>query len=312
MNTSLGRMEKVDLRQVWVREAGDFTPWLAREENIALLGEALGLELEVQKQEAEVGPFRADILCKETESGRAVLVENQLEATDHSHLGQILTYAAGLDTPIIVWVTQQFTEQHRAVLDWLNEKTDGKLNFFGIEVELWRIGNSPPAPRFNVVSKPNDWSNRLKQIVNEGALSETERLRMEYWTSLLALIESSGSKLDCKDPVPNYWLSIRPPVRGYRCGFEITVRDGYVDVYFGTRTEEKITELRQLQKERQQEIARAVGEELEWLDQTENGRFWVMAYRKCDPTDRDDWKNQQAWLKETAEKMLKSFQKHLS
>src|ERR1017187_5930306 len=108
MNSSLGRMQRIDLREVWINEAGDFTPWLAKDENIALLGEALGIELEVQKQEAEVGPYRADILCKETETGRAVLIENQLEDTDHGHLGQILTYAAGLNTPIIIWIAQEF------------------------------------------------------------------------------------------------------------------------------------------------------------------------------------------------------------
>ncbi len=312
MAGSLGRMEKIDLRKVWANEAGDFTPWLAKEENIALLGEALGVELEVQKQEAAVGPFRADILCKETETGRPVLIENQLEETDHSHLGQILTYAAGLDTPIIVWVAQAFTEQHRAVLDWLNEKTDGKLSFFGVEVELWRIGNSSPAPKFNVVSKPNDWSNQLKKAVMEGGLTTTEQLRLEYWTALTKLIHSSGSKLQCKEAGPHYWFQVRSPARGYRCGFEVTVRDQYVDVFFGTRDEERAEKLFRLFEKHKDKIKGAVGEEVELLDERNNGRCWIMAYLKCDPTNRTDWEKQQLWLKNTAEKLVGEISEHLS
>jgi hypothetical protein len=169
----LGRLERVDLRQVWQNEAGDFTPWLAREDNIALLGETIGLELEVEAEEKGVGPFRADILCKDTATNNWVLVENQLERTDHTHLGQLLTYAAGLQAVTIVWVAERFTDEHRAALDWLNEITDGRFNFFGLEIELWRIGDSPVAPKFNVVCKPNNWTQTITEIED---LSETKRL----------------------------------------------------------------------------------------------------------------------------------------
>ena len=125
-------------------------PWLAREENLALLGETLGLELELEAVEQGVGPFRADIVCRDTVSNSRVLVENQLQGTDHRHLGQIFTYAAGLDAVTVVWIAARFTDEHRAALDWLNEITDQRVNFFGLEIELWRIGGSPLAPKFNV------------------------------------------------------------------------------------------------------------------------------------------------------------------
>ena len=164
-NEPMGRLERVDLREAWGTEDGDFTPWLAREENIALLGDAIGIDLEVEAQEKQVGPFRADnILCLDTATTDKhwVLIENQLYRTDHTHLGQLMTYAAGLDAVSIVWIARQFilrkTDEHRAALDWLNEITDEEIRFFGIEVELWRIGDSPPAPKFNIVSKPNDWT----------------------------------------------------------------------------------------------------------------------------------------------------------
>ena len=148
--SKLGRLERIDLREIWRTEAYDFTPWLAQSENIEILGDALGLDLEVEAQERNVGPFRADILCKDLDDNSWVLIENQLERTDHNHLGQLLTYGAGLNTVTIIWIAEKFTDEHRAALDWLNDITDDSFNFFGLEVELWRIGESAPAPKFNI------------------------------------------------------------------------------------------------------------------------------------------------------------------
>ena len=154
----LGRLKQVELRDIWGNEAQHFTPWLAAEENLSVLADTLDMELELEDQEMDVGQFRADILCKNADGGSWVLIENQLERTDHRHLGQLLTYAAGLHAVTICWIAKNFTEEHRATLDWLNEITDGRFQFFGLEIEVWKIGNSLPAPKFNVVSKPNDWS----------------------------------------------------------------------------------------------------------------------------------------------------------
>lgn len=133
---NLGKLEKVELRKIWKHEASEFTPWLAQEDNIRLLGDTIGIELGIESQEEQVGPFRADILCKDTANNNWVLIENQLEKTDHNHLGQLLTYAAGFDAVTIIWIAQKFTEEHRAALDWLNERTDENVTFFGLEIEL--------------------------------------------------------------------------------------------------------------------------------------------------------------------------------
>ena len=154
----MGRLERVALRDIWTTEAQDFTPWLALPENLAVLSETLNMDLETAGQEESVGLFRADILCRNTLDDSWVLIENQLERTDHTHLGQLLTYAAGLQTVTIIWVAATFTDEHRAALDWLNEITDARFRFFGLEVELWKIGNSPAAPKFNIVAKPNEWT----------------------------------------------------------------------------------------------------------------------------------------------------------
>ncbi len=153
-----------------LRLAGSRLGWLG-EENIALLGEAIAIDLEVEEQQKPVGPFRADILCRDTDSGNWVLIENQLERTDHVHLGQLLTYAAGLDAVTVVWVPPTFTEEHRAALDWLNKITERRFNFFGLEIEASRISDSPIARKFNLVSKPNAWIEEVKDTELRGRSS---------------------------------------------------------------------------------------------------------------------------------------------
>jgi hypothetical protein len=207
----IGRLTRVELREIWIREATDFTLWLAREENLAVLAETLGIDLELEAQEKAVGPFRADILCKDIDSNAWVLIENQLECTDHSHLGQLLTYASGLQAVTIIWIAARFTEEHRATLDWLNKITDESFRFFGLEVELWRIGDSPAAPKFNIVSKPNDWSRSVAQAaraIDEAELSKTRITQRSYWGGFhLALDRAGGPVSGNRKPQPQSWMA---------------------------------------------------------------------------------------------------------
>ena len=169
-----------------------------------MLGETLGIDLELEAQERSVGPFRADNPLQDIATDSWVLVENQLERTDHSHLGQLLTYASGLEAVTIVWVAAQFTDEHRATLDWLNRITDARFRFFGLEVELWRIGDSLPAPRFNVTSKPNDWS---KSVVDDTELSDTRVAQRAYWAALHTVLGAAGGPVSGKQkPQPQSWM----------------------------------------------------------------------------------------------------------
>ena len=195
----IGRLKLVPLRDAWESESGDFTPWLAQDRNIQILGSALDLDLDVEAQELNVGPFRADILCKNTVDQSLVLVENQLERTDHGHLGQLLTYAAGLEAVTIVWIAQKFTDEHRATLDWLNEITDEKFNFFGVEVQLFQIDESPAAPHFSVISKPNDWSKTVSKEAKRIELTPTKQLQLSFWTKL----REYGAQRGDSPQVPN-------------------------------------------------------------------------------------------------------------
>lgn len=171
----LGALERIDAREVWKDEARDFTPWLR--DNIHLLGEALGVEIDADVQrEVPVGLFSADLLGSELGSGGTVLIENPLEATDHGHLGQLLTYAGGLDARVLVWLAPTVRDEHRQALLWLNEHTDGDLRFFAVEVELLRIDNSRPAPHFRVVVAPTEWGKVRGSRTGTGRGMSSERV----------------------------------------------------------------------------------------------------------------------------------------
>ena len=166
----LGKLTREHPHDVWANEAQDFTPWL--EKNIDLLNEALGLELEIERREAPVGAFAVDLFGKQVGTDRVVIIENQLERTDHGHLGQLLAYAAGLDARIVVWVSPELRDEHREAIHWLNERTGDAVLFFGVEIEVLRIGGSLPAPRFNVVAQPSSFQ---REIVRGTTAAPSER-----------------------------------------------------------------------------------------------------------------------------------------
>ncbi len=204
---TLGRLVRIrDLRQYWPREDMDFTPWLAESENIEYLSEALGLDLEVQDTEVSAGSFKADILCKNLQDDSQVLIENQLEQTDHAHLGQLLTYAGSLNAVTLVWIVERFRDEHRAALDWLNRITDEGIRFFGLEIELWRIGDSAPAPKFNIAVKPNDWSKAVKEAA-ESQLTPGQRRQIEYWTSFAHYLGEQAAPFKPPKPAATSWIN---------------------------------------------------------------------------------------------------------
>ena len=206
----LGRLKRVDLREAWAHEALDFTPWLAREENLQLLGESVGIALVLQATEKAVGDFSADILALDVQTSQLVLIENQLEQTDHSHLGQILTYAAGLSAHTVIWVAREFREPHRAAIDFLNTISSEDYNFFAVQVELYQIGNSPLAPRFSVVAKPNEWSKRVagKASQTTAAQDETRQQWADYWSAFMAGEAAKGLGTSSRTPPREGWFRV--------------------------------------------------------------------------------------------------------
>jgi len=297
---NLGRLERVELRDIWTSEATEFTPWLARPENLAVLVETLGIDLELEAQERSVGPFRADILCKDIETDRWVLIENQLERTDHSHLGQLLTYASGLEAVTIVWIAARFTEEHRSTLDWLNRITDDSFQFFGLEVELWRIGSSPAAPKFNIVSKPNDWSQSVAQAarsIDDAELSETRVGQRAYWAALNPVLNAtSGPVAGNRKPQPQSWMAFPIGRSGFHLGAvmlrpknqvrtELYISGDRAKAFFG------------LLKGQKDAIERELGYPLEWEELPSRRDCRIASYLNAvDPEDEADWPRQHEWL----------------
>ncbi|MBK9994999.1 MAG: DUF4268 domain-containing protein [Saprospiraceae bacterium] len=303
----LGRLEKLDLRTYWKREATDFTPWLAHEENIQLLSETIGIELEVQSQEESVGPFNADILCKDTINDHYVLIENQLERTDHTHLGQLMTYAAGLDAVTIIWIAQKFTEEHRAALDWLNRITDDTFTFFGIEIELYKIGESNPAPMFNIVSKPNDWTKQVKKSTSTQSTTEIKRLQQEYWQGLKDYMEIKKSFVRMQNPLLQHWTNIAIGKSNFHLSASVSSRDNSINIWLnimGAKAKENYEKLYEISFENS---LKEVSHDLVW-DKMEGRKMCaVMLKASADFTNRADWSNQFEWYKEHLEKYTKYF-----
>ncbi len=305
----LGRLERVELREAWKTEAGDFTPWLAREENIQLLGEAISIELEVEAQEKNVGPFRADILCKDTANGSWVLIENQLERTDHTHLGQLITYAAGLQAVTIVWVAAKFTDEHRAALDWLNEVTAENILFFALEVELWKIGNSPMAPKFNIVCSPNDWSRSVSGAAKaiEGGQSDSQLRYVEFWTFFGQQVVAKKSALRVPKPSGDYWKNFSIGRSQFSVAAMVLARDEWIGVQLTTYGEQA-KQLFKLLEARKTEIEAAIGETLEWRELPTYKESQIRLVRKgINPKDRDTWPTITDWLISRTEKFLTVF-----
>ena len=204
----LGKLQEIDIKKVWQHEQYDFSKWLASEENIQELGDTLGLSLTDVETEKFVGKYRCDILCKDEITGKVVLIENQLEPTDHDHLGKIITYASGLDASVVVWIVASARQEHASAIEWLNKHTDDDLSFFLIEVHAYKIGDSEPAPQFKIIEQPNDFVKSVKAISQSSELSDSERSRLEFWTQLNEVLEERGKPFNKRKPTTDHWYSI--------------------------------------------------------------------------------------------------------
>lgn len=186
----LGRLTSVPPREVWPHEAHDFTPWLLQ--NVDVLSDVIGMDLVLESAEHPVGGFSLDLIGYDESTGEVVIVENQLEQSDHMHLGQIITYAAGTEPTTIVWVTTGFRSEHRAAIDWLNQRTDERTRVFGVVIHVVRIGNSQYAPNFELVAQPNDWEKQVKQASAVTTTSQSSKALIygDFWTFVLDRIRS--------------------------------------------------------------------------------------------------------------------------
>ena len=302
--SQFGRLESVQLRKYWRDEARDFTPWLAREENLTLLGEAIGMNLELVAVEQYIGPFRADIIAKDEDV--EVVVENQLDTTDHRHLGQLMVYAANRGSGVIVWIARQVTDEYRKVIDWLNEKTD--VSFFALEVELWRIGSSPVAPKFNVVCEPNELARAVRSTSGGGERSETAQLQLEFWTGLLEVMSERDVPFNTPKIGARHWCDLRIGTSRGHIGLT-ALRNGRLSCEFYTSHSQSAVIYETLESDKKPiEAELGLAGELDWQPLPEGKSCRIALYKETGSLDdRGKWPDSFSWMLTWAVKFNEVF-----
>lgn len=310
---NLATIERVDLRKVWRYEATNFTPWLA--ENISRLGEALGLDLELQEPEAAVGGYSLDILATDLNGNRTVVIENQLESTDHSHLGQLLTYAAGLDANVVVWITKEFRDEHRQALDWLNQHTDEETDFFGVAVEAWKIDGSRPAPHFNLVATPNGWRKEaVKRSRGERVLSERQEQYRIFFQQLIDTLRKEHRFTNAKKASPANWCNFPTGcgwvTYGANFGGE---REARVEIYINHGDHERNTRLLDDLSQHKNEIESKLCRPLDWQRMEGRKACRIVVTRDGSIDDDDDaLAETRTWMINTLLEFKRVFGPHLA
>ena len=208
MEFKLGKLEEVNIRDIWKHEQYDFSNWLSKEENIELLGNEIGLTLTDISKEVFVGGFKCDLVAKDETSGIKVIIENQLEATNHDHLGKIITYASGLEADVIVWIVKEAREEHRSAIEWLNNNTVKDISFFLIEIHAYKIGDSLTAPKFVIIEKPNDFLKNTKTTNNNGELTKAQAERLNFWNKFNEILIAKNKPFNVRKTTTDHWYNI--------------------------------------------------------------------------------------------------------
>lgn len=301
---ALGTLEPVDLRNVWSDEARSLTPWLSKPENLLRLSKALDLELELEGVEVQVGPFKADLVANETTTNARVIIENQLEKTNHDHLGKIITYASGLRAQIIIWIAKEFTEEHRQAVDFLNESAAPALRVYAIELRLYRIGNSAPAPFFEIISSPNEYAATARH--EEGGMTETKALYLEFWTGFRDYCRTRGTFLSLRKPRPQHWYSIS--VGSSKFTISLTASTMYkrlgCELYIRGIQAKRAFKLLEVEKAN---VEAELGP-VEWMELPDKQDCRIALYKaNVDISDPATHPGAYQWLKEKAEGFHKAF-----
>lgn len=306
---NLGKLEEIrDLRQVWPHEALDFTPWLSEDDNIALLADAVGLDITVDETESSVGDFNVDIYASETGTDRKIIIENQLEDTNHDHLGKLITYASGKSADVIIWVVKHAREEHKAAIEWLNNHTDDRIGFFLCEIKLYRIGNSEPAVKFEVIEKPNDWTKEIKKSESANA---TQQQRYEYWEAFqdYALQNVQFAKnFKLRKSTTDHWMNL--PVGSSSCHIAISQiqKRGEIDVELYIDEDKDLFRTLYQNKDA---IEADAGLTFDWRELPEKKASRIIIEKGADLSDKGQWNTQFDWIIDVVLKMKKAFKKHL-
>lgn len=302
--STFGNLKQVDLREGWAHEAFDFTQWLVNPDNLQMLSDEIGIEIAPIESEAKTGRYSVDILAEEENTGRKIIIENQLEQTDHDHLGKLITYASGHDAEYVVWIVKDANDEHRQALEWLNDHTGNELNFFLLRLELWKIDDSKPAVKFNTIVKPNEWTKTLRERTRSEDLSETKLMQLDFWQQFKAFCQEQNSRIGTRKPFPQHWydvsigrsdgnLSLTVNTRDNELGCELYIKDDkeWFDELF----------------EQKEEIENKIGTELEWRRLDDKKASRIKLAKNFNFEDQEQWSDYFKWLKDNAEKFKHVF-----
>jgi len=305
MNKNLAKLKKVDLREVFGPET-DFTRWLAQQENLDLLSEKIGVDIKLIQTGANVGKFSVDILAEEESSGGKIIIENQLEDTNHDHLGKIITYASGYDAEIIIWIVRDYREEHQKAIDWLNEHTDEHISFFLIKIELWQIEDSNPAPEFEIIVSPNEWAKAIKTDAASGELTDTKIQQLDFWKKFKDYVRTNDTKIRLQTPRPQHWYDVSMGSSDAHVALTINSRENLLgcEIYIS-----KNKDLFRFLLERKEEIEKEIDEKVEWVDAPVVSRIKIKK-EISNVFDQNEDENYFAWLYEKTVLFQRVFGKH--
>ena len=306
---NLSKLEEIsDLRKVWPREAQDFTPWLANEDNIGSLSDAIGIDIAIDEEESPVGDFSVDIFAREIDTGRKVIIENQLESTNHDHLGKLITYASGKSAEIIVWLVKHAREEHRAAIEWLNNHTDDQVAFFLCEIKLYKIGNSSPAVKFEVVERPNDWA---KDVKKADSTSAVQQRRYDYWVAFQDYAFRDprfAREFNHRKPGLDHWMSFS--IGSSSCHMallQLHKRQSLTVELYISNDKDLFHSL----YEHRAEIESESGLKLDWRELPHRKASRILTEKKFELTNASQWNTQFEWAVDVMLRMKKAFKKYI-
>jgi hypothetical protein len=307
-NMQIGKIRKVSLRELWKREDKGFTKWL--EEHIDYLNDVIGFDISIESREENVGPFRVD-LYGEDNNGNKVIIENQLEKTDHTHLGQIITYLTNLEANTAIWISSDPVEEHKKAIDWLNETTPDDISFYLIQLEAIKIGDEPiAAPLFTVVKRP---SYKIKQIGEEKKKhAQRHVIRKDFWTHFINSINKKNSMCNNVNPGTENWLPIAIGMSGVSINIVISKKYARSEIYINRGTKEENKRIFDYFFSNKSSIETDFGSQLTWERMEDNVTSRIKHQLDgVDVSKKDDWDRMIEFLIDSAIRMDQAFKKHI-
>jgi len=276
----IGKLKKHNLRSIWKNEAKDFTVWL--ESNLDSIAEATGIDLSLVKREHSVGPFSVDILAKD-DQGNQVVIENQLEKTDHTHLGQILTYVSNTECKTLIWISSEPRQEHINAVNWLNTHTP--ISFYLLKMEAISIDDSKAAPYFQIISRPD---NEIKiAAANATELSERERFNLNFWTEMSQRCEGKLPGFVNLKPSKYHFLGQAAGRGGFRFVFLATSKFYGIELYIDVNDADANEILLNQLKDEKEKIEKEYGSKLDFDEIPEKRacRIRHVVKDNCDVTE---------------------------